>query len=117
MGLGRSGWVFSLGIFAMSFWGLASSATQALMTRRVAPSEQGALQGALGSLRGIATLVGPGIFSLTFAASIGTFRSWNLPGAAWLLSCILLITAMSLAYAVTRSSAAGGRSEQAAPGY
>ena len=50
MGLGATGWVFALGILAMSFWGLAPSATQALMTRRVSPSEQGQLQGAIGSL-------------------------------------------------------------------
>ncbi|MDB5092983.1 MAG: tetA [Candidatus Eremiobacteraeota bacterium] len=117
MGLGPTGWMFGLGILAMSLWGLAPSATQSLMTRRVSPSEQGQLQGALGSLRGIATLVGPGMFSLTFAASIGVLRSWNLPGAAWLLACVLLIAAMSLAYAVTRSSPAGSGSEQAAPGY
>jgi len=70
----------------------------------LSPSEQGQLQDALGSIRGIATLIGPGIFSLTFAASIGAFRNWNLPGAAWLLSCALLIAAMALANAVTRSA-------------
>jgi DHA1 family tetracycline resistance protein-like MFS transporter len=106
IGFGPFGWVFAAGILAMSFRGLTPSAAQAMMTRRVSPSEQGQLQGALGSIRGIATLIGPGIFSVTFAASIGEFRSWNLPGAAWLLSCVLLIAAMGLAYAVTRSSPA-----------
>ena len=41
------------------------------MTRRVGPSEQGQLQGANSSIQGIANLVGPFLFTLSFAYSIG----------------------------------------------
>jgi DHA1 family tetracycline resistance protein-like MFS transporter len=49
------------------------------MTRRVSPFEQGELQGAIASLRGIAMLIGPGLFSLTFACFIAPEHP--LPGA------------------------------------
>ena len=39
--------IFMIGIAFISLWGLASPAMQALMTKRVGPSEQGQLQGAL----------------------------------------------------------------------
>ena len=41
------------------------------MSARVAASEQGRLQGANGSISGIANLIGPGLFALTFAYAIG----------------------------------------------
>ena len=74
----------------MAFWGLAYPAAQGLMTRRVSPSEQGQLQGALASLAGIAGMLGPGLFTHIFAAFIGPQADWHLPGAPYLLSSRLL---------------------------
>jgi DHA1 family tetracycline resistance protein-like MFS transporter len=65
-----------------------------LMCRRVRPSEQGQLQGAIGSIRGISGMLGPGLFTLTFATFIGPLRNWNLPGSSFLLSSILLLAAL-----------------------
>ena len=59
--------MFLIGVPVMALWGLAGPALQALMTRRVGPSEQGQLQGATASLQAIAGLIGPGIFTQTFA--------------------------------------------------
>ena len=55
------------------------------MTRRVGQSEQGQLQGALSSLTGMANMLAPALFSLTFAAALGMFRRWNAPGAPFLI--------------------------------
>ena len=60
------------------------------MTRRVAPQEQGELQGAIGSLLGLAALVGPVIFTAAFAAGIAR----GLPGAAWYLGAVLVTAAV-----------------------
>ena len=46
-GIAPTGSWFWLGIPVMSIWGVAGAATQALMTRLVAPDQQGQLQGAL----------------------------------------------------------------------
>ena len=55
------------------------------MTRRVSSSEQGQLQGAIASLTGIAGLLGPSLFTQTFAAFIGPQADWHFPGAPYLI--------------------------------
>jgi DHA1 family tetracycline resistance protein-like MFS transporter len=72
------------------------------MTRRVSASEQGRLQGATSSLKGIAWLLGAGMFPLTFGHFIGPGRDWHLPGAPFLLAALFLVSAMLLAWRVTR---------------
>ena len=104
-GLAPTGAWFWAGIPLMSIWGLAGPSAQGLMTRLVSPSEQGKLQGAHGSLRGIAGLFGPGLFTLTFAAFISTLRDWHLPGAPFLVAALLVGSAVPLALKATRRPA------------
>lgn len=101
-GLAPVGIVFwsALPVFAMM--GLFGPAAQGLMTRHVSPSEQGQLQGANSSLMGITGMIGPGLFTLTFASFIGAHRDWHLPGAPFLLAAILMIIALGVALQVTR---------------
>ena len=84
----------------MSLWGLSNPALQGLMTRVVSPGEQGRLQGANGSLQGIAGLIGPGLFTGIFAASIGGLQRFHLPGSPFLLAALLLGAAFLLAWRV-----------------
>jgi MFS transporter, DHA1 family, tetracycline resistance protein len=81
--------------------GLASPAAQGLMTRRVGAGEQGELQGANGSVLGIATMIGPGLFAGTFAWFIGDGARLHVPGAAFLLASVLLAAGALLAARVT----------------
>ena len=85
-----------------AMWGLSSPPMQGMMTRRVSASEQGQLQGALSSLRGIAFMIGPVLFTSVFASFIGANREWHLPGAPYLLAAMLLAGAMYVAWRVTR---------------
>ena len=78
-----------------------NATSQALMTRHVGASEQGELQGALGSLRGISMLVGPGLFAFTFAQFVGPWRAAGLPGAPWYLAALLYAVALAIAWRVT----------------
>ena len=71
------------------------------MHRRVSESEQGQLQGANSSSRSITGLVGPAIFTTTFAWLL----SW-LPGAPFLLAALLLLLAAAVTWFVTRPSEA-----------
>ena len=107
-GLAATGTWFWMGIPVMALWGLSGPAAQGLMTRRVMPSEQGRLQGAVSSLRGISGLFGPGLFTLTFASCISERREWHLPGAPFLLASVLLVGACVLAWRVTRPSGETG---------
>src|SRR5215468_1668418 len=66
-GLAPSGPVFWLGIPLLALWGLANPSAQGLMSACIGPDKQGQLQGANASLMGVANLIGPGLFTLTFA--------------------------------------------------
>jgi DHA1 family tetracycline resistance protein-like MFS transporter len=77
------------------------ASSQALMTRRVKPDEQGELQGAIGSVRGLSMLIGPAIFSLTFAQFAGPWRSSGLIGAPWILAALMYAAALLVASRAT----------------
>jgi MFS transporter, DHA1 family, tetracycline resistance protein len=96
----NNGIVFLLGAIVISL-PMYQASSQALMTRRVSASEQGELQGALGSLRGISMLVGPSIFTLTFAQFAGPWRTLGLIGAPWLLAAFLYAVSLAIAWRVT----------------
>ena len=99
-GLAPVGPVFWVGVPIMSLWGLSNPALQGLMTRLVSPGKQGQLQGAMGSLQGIAGLIGPGLFTGIFAAFIGGLQRFQLPGAPFLLAALLLGAAFLLAWRI-----------------
>ena len=96
-GLAKTGAGYLLSIPVMMIWTIASPAANGMMTRRVSESEQGELQGAISSLRAIAVIIGPGLFTFTFAFFIDKERGWNLPGAPWYLGAALLFFAMIMA--------------------
>lgn len=102
MGWAQSAFIFMVGVTLMSLWSLAGPAAQGMMTHRVSASEQGELQGALSSLRAIAMLIGPGLFSFTFAWFINVQHGWTLPGAPWYLAAVMLFAAMALAFTVAQ---------------
>jgi len=89
-GLAPTGLLFIAAVPVVALWGLASPAAQGLMTRHIGPTEQGALQGAAGSVMGIATMIGPWLFASTFAYFIGEGTRWHQPGAAFMLAALLL---------------------------
>ena len=101
-GFATTEWGFWTGIPVMALWGMGSAAAMGLMSRLVSGSEQGQLQGANSSLIALAGLVGPGLFTQTFAWSIGPDARWDLPGAAFLLAAAMLAAGAALAWWVTR---------------
>jgi DHA1 family tetracycline resistance protein-like MFS transporter len=100
-GAATSGKLFLLGVPLMAFWGVAGAAVQGLLTARVAPDEQGRLQGATSSLSGIAELIGPLLFTSVFAAFIDSGRTTPMPGAPLLLAGLLLSLGAALAWSIT----------------
>jgi DHA1 family tetracycline resistance protein-like MFS transporter len=95
-----TGPVFWLGIPLLALWGLESPASLSLMSRLVGGSEQGRLQGANSSVTGVANLLGPILFTQTFAFAIGTGRDGGLPGLPFLIAMLLLAAAAVVAWKV-----------------
>jgi MFS transporter, DHA1 family, tetracycline resistance protein len=102
-GLAPTGPIFWIGVPVMALWGIATPSLQTIMTRLVGPTEQGRLQGALASLVGLASMIGPTMFSQIFATFISTQADLGLPGAPFLLSALLIFLAMLLAWRATQS--------------
>lgn len=90
------------GIPLLSLWGLSSPPMQSLMSRRVAPTEQGQLQGALMSLFGVAGMIAPLVFTQVFALAIAPGRALQLPGAPYWLAAVLLAAGVLIAWNVVR---------------
>jgi DHA1 family tetracycline resistance protein-like MFS transporter len=96
-GAASTGLWFCVGIPVMSLWGVAGAATQALMTQQVAADQQGQLQGATSSVQSISQMLGPFLFTLTFAFFIGDGAPFKLPGAPFLLAAALIALALVIA--------------------
>ncbi len=103
-GLATNSIMFVVAIPVFAPIGLAGPALQSLMTRRVDPSEQGRLQGANNSIAGLTGVIGPVMFTLVFAAFIGSKALAGLEGAPFLLAAILMLGATILAVYVSRRS-------------
>jgi DHA1 family tetracycline resistance protein-like MFS transporter len=90
---GRGIWI---GIPIFAFMGLFSPSALGLMSRVVDPTQQGQLQGANSCLGGITGLIGPGLFTTTFAEFIRADRPETFPGAPFFLAAALLGVAFLL---------------------
>jgi DHA1 family tetracycline resistance protein-like MFS transporter len=100
--LAPTGTIYFVGMPAFALMGLMQPGLQGLMSRRVRPNEQGQLQGAGQSLQGIASIVGPLIFPLTFAWSLRHDASLHMPGLAILIASGLMLLALAIAVPVAR---------------
>ena len=99
---------FWLAMPVMALWGLASPASQSLMSQRLQAHEQGQLQGAVTSLMAFSGLIGPVLFTQVFATAIDPKTGLDLPGAPFFVSSLLLVLALVVAERATR-----GRSRRA----
>jgi DHA1 family tetracycline resistance protein-like MFS transporter len=97
------GWIYLLGVPVFALLNLLQPGLQGLMTRRVAPSQQGQLQGAMQSLTGIASIFGPLVFGLIFAWSVRNESTLHTPGLAIYGAGGLLALAFVLALQVARA--------------
>jgi DHA1 family tetracycline resistance protein-like MFS transporter len=102
-----TGAVFLAVIPLVALWGLSGPSAQGLMTRLVDPRQQGELQGANGAVLGIAAMIGPALFTLTFATFISADNRWQIPGAPFYLAALLLAVAWLIGLNVARVPRAG----------
>ncbi|KQW71319.1 MFS transporter [Phenylobacterium sp. Root77] len=109
-GMAQTGWAYMIGVPVFALMNFLMPGLQGLMTRRVEPSAQGQLQGANQALQGIASVIGPIVFGMTFAWSIRHEGALHQPGLAIYLAAALLVGAFLLSLRVGRvpKSAAAG---------
>jgi DHA1 family tetracycline resistance protein-like MFS transporter len=89
-----------------SLWGFYGPAAQTLMTQHVSQTQQGQLQGALGSLMGIASIISPPLYTNIFAAAIDwqskVSTSTPILGAPFFVAAFLLGCALIFVLRVVR---------------
>lgn len=90
------GWMVYVLIVVGSLQGIAMPAVNAMMSHEVAPEQQGELQGAVASLQGIASIVGPFVMTQTFAAFTSPMAPFVFPGAPYAVSALLFALATVL---------------------
>jgi len=79
-----------------------------LISQRAGASAQGRVQGANASIMGIAGMLGPGLFTSSFAWAIaGGGQRWHLPGLPFLLAAALFAVAGGMVWWTTRRSPTG----------
>ncbi|GAA3747474.1 TCR/Tet family MFS transporter [Terriglobus aquaticus] len=95
-GAAHTGLQFVAGMPLLNLTSIAWPATQSIMSRAIGPNEQGQLQGAINSLRGIAGIAGPSLFTWIFARAISNGSGFHMPGlpyytaAGFMLLSVLL---------------------------
>ena len=99
-GLSKTGVLLWIGIPVMNAISLVWPSAQSMMSHIASPSEQGQLQGAINSLRGISGLIGPGLFTWIFAKSISSPGLVHTPGMPFFAASGLLLCALILAAGV-----------------
>lgn len=109
LGMIIAGWARGSALFlgsipVISLWNFSMPAAQGMMTRRVSEREQGELQGAIGSVRSLGFVIGPGLFSWTFAFFIDPARGTAFPGAPFYLAAGLLFAACLLSMRVKKAA-------------
>lgn len=89
---------------------LSFPTVNALISRRVSPSEQGALQGVMGSMQALGSVFGPVMLTQVLAAFTERGAPVYFPGAAFMLAGILmLISLVALSIEIGRQTRAGLR--------
>jgi DHA1 family tetracycline resistance protein-like MFS transporter len=109
------GWIFLSAIPFLGLWGIAGPSVQSLMSRRVDPTSQGKLQGAINSIRSISGMIGPLLFTQVLAISISPSTPIHFPGAPYFLAGLLLLSSLTLAAYVTRAETAPATLPASAP--
>ncbi len=89
-GRSETGLLMLWGIPVLNLMSVAWPSAQSIMSREVKASEQGQLQGAIQSLRGLAGIFGPIMFTYVFSMTYGPSAIFHAPGAAFYLAASLL---------------------------
>jgi DHA1 family tetracycline resistance protein-like MFS transporter len=101
--LAYTGTLFFLSIPLASLGGLSSPSLMSIASRQASETEQGRLQGALGSLQGIAMMVAPLVLTQLFSVSIQR-GGQPFAGVPFAFTSVVLLAALLLAARATRTS-------------
>ncbi|MFN9946919.1 MAG: MFS transporter [Planctomycetota bacterium] len=100
-----AGWMIYIAIAIAALGGIAMPAAQSMISRSVAPDQQGLVQGALTSAQSLANIVGYPLGGYVFAWSIGTAKGAVPAGTVYFVSALLAALALANTTSVLRRRA------------
>ncbi len=92
-----SGWMMYAAMIPFGLGGIAGPAIQSLITKQVAPNEQGELQGGITSMQSVTTIIGPLIASNLFSYFSADNAPIYFPGAAFMMAGIVTLLSLFIA--------------------
>jgi MFS transporter, DHA1 family, tetracycline resistance protein len=95
--LATKGWMMYAFMIPFGLGGIAGPSLQSLITKQVAPNEQGELQGGITSLQSLTTIIGPLVASNLFSYYSDGKDHFQFPGAAFFMAGILTFLALAIA--------------------
>lgn len=95
--LATKGWMMYIFMVPFGLGGIAGPALQSLITKQVAPNEQGELQGGITSLQSLTTIIGPLVASNLFSYYSDGKDHFQFPGAAFFMAGVLTFVALGIA--------------------
>lgn len=91
------GWMMYIFMVPFGLGGIAGPALQSLITKQVAPNEQGELQGGITSMQSITTIIGPLFASNLFSYFSAEDAPIFFPGAAFFMAGLVTFFALAIA--------------------
>ncbi len=114
--IATTGTMFWAAVPIMCLGGIGGPAWSSMVSRSVGPSEQGRLAGASNSLNSLSAIIGPTLFTLSFAVAIAKGApAWLPVGAPFFMAAFFMALAAGGAAWVTRPSRAQAWTEKAEP--
>jgi DHA1 family tetracycline resistance protein-like MFS transporter len=113
--LASQGWMMYAILLPFSLGGVAGPATQSLISREVAASEQGELQGSLTSLQSVAAIIMPSVATWLFRYFTAGGGVPNVPGAPFFAAAGLHVIGFFLAVRLFASFPRKPATSEAAP--
>lgn len=91
------GWMMYVYMIPYCLGGISGPALQGFITEKIAPNEQGELQGALTSLVSVTTIIGPLLMTSLFHHFTMKGAAVYFPGAPYLMGAVLMLLSILLA--------------------
>ena len=95
--IATKGWMMYVYMIPFGLGGIAGPAIQSLISKQVAPNEQGELQGGITSLQSVTTIIGPLVASNLFSYYSDGKDHFQFPGAAFFMAGLLTFLALAVA--------------------
>jgi MFS transporter, DHA1 family, tetracycline resistance protein len=95
--IATKGWMMYAFMIPFGLGGIAGPSLQSLITKQVAPNEQGELQGGITSLQSLTTIIGPILATKIFSYYSDGKDHFQFPGAAFFMAGVLTFLALGIA--------------------